>query len=79
MKYKGHPNLKVVWYEDINDKFEENVQELANFAGYEISTEKMKVSIANLPKVRGVNFILLSAFKDIIVVIILSNLLNTRY
>merc|ERR1712150_106869 len=43
MKYKGHPNLKEVWNEDINDKFEENIQELANFTGYEISTEKMKI------------------------------------
>ena len=43
MKYRDHPNMKLVWYEDLNTCFEDQVNDLSNFLGYTMTDENMKV------------------------------------
>ena len=35
--------MKLVWYEDLNNRFEDEVSDLADFLGYEMTDDKMKV------------------------------------
>ena len=35
--------MKLVWYEDLNNTFEDQVTDLADFLGYEMTDEKMEV------------------------------------
>ena len=43
MKYRDHPNMKLVWYEELNTCFEDQVNDLSNFLGYTMTDENMKV------------------------------------
>ena len=43
MSFKDHPNLKIVWYEDLTTNFERQVKELAEFTGYKMTDENLKV------------------------------------
>ena len=43
LRYKNHPNLKIVWYEDLTTNFEREVEALAEFTGYKMSEGKMEV------------------------------------
>ena len=43
MKYRDHPNMKLVWYEDLNTCFEDQVNDLSNFLGYTMMDDNMKV------------------------------------
>ena len=45
LSFKDNPNLKIVWYEDLTTNFERQVKELAEFTGYEMTDENMKVII----------------------------------
>ena len=45
LSFKDQTNLKIVWYEDLTTNFERQVKELAEFTGYKMTDENMKVMI----------------------------------
>ena len=47
MKHKNHPNMKVIWYEDLVANFDEEVKGLSEFTGFELSDDQMAVIISS--------------------------------
>ena len=43
LKHKNHPNMKIIWYEDLTTNFDEEVRGLSEFTGYKLSEENMTV------------------------------------
>ena len=48
LSYKDHPNLKIVWYEDLSTNFENEVESLSDFTGYKMTEETIKVNNFNV-------------------------------
>ena len=47
MKHKNHPNMKVIWYEDLVANFDEEVKGLSEFTGFKLSDDQMAVIISS--------------------------------